>query len=469
MKLMSKTSNSGNSKTLYKYDTSSNKFVWFTTWDRALRNFYTDDPAYIPDPVTGNAFNTNVRFYSRKPGMVNVDWGDGVKEQFPMTKIKGQNEYRIIFRSLDVEWNKNPSGTWWFRKEDGSQYVPVPNHVYADGRKDVQRTISIDFTCDIYYVCIDICKMTSFPVVDLPGVEFLTVSHTMYVNDGIPFEKLSRATKLTEVILSNVGKRMSKIPEAITSKENITHLDMFNMLDLGDIEASGIRSIKNMKNLKKLYIGSCYLPKYIKEFNELPFLNLLDISPGPSDMWNRMDVNVHPKFDEVDKINPSIKVYNVHSWKEGERRTGWNEESMAGKGWEYIEEFNVDHSSRLDVDNLPTYFKEMRSLKKFIFNNCTHTQQRADKFVDSFYALVTGWENLTMTQTASDGKRNQFYGLSIWMHNNTYPNENQRPSGVEQAPEGFVKGQSNGTPSTPMEKIYVLKNNYGQKWSIKPA
>ena len=86
-------------KTLYKYEASSNKFVWFTTWDRALRNYYTDDYNYVPDPVVGNPYNTFVEFRSRKPGMANVDWGDGIKEQFPMTKVQGQDNYRIIFRT----------------------------------------------------------------------------------------------------------------------------------------------------------------------------------------------------------------------------------------------------------------------------------------------------------------------------------------------------------------------------------
>ena len=54
-------------KTLYKYEASSNKFVWFTTWDRALRNYYTDDYDYVPDPVVSNPFNTYVEFISRKP------------------------------------------------------------------------------------------------------------------------------------------------------------------------------------------------------------------------------------------------------------------------------------------------------------------------------------------------------------------------------------------------------------------
>lgn len=283
-------------KTLYKYEASSNKFVWFTTWDRALRNYYTDDYNYVPDPVVGNPFNTYVEFRSGKPGMANVDWGDGIKEQFPMTKVQGQDKYCIIFRSLAIQHRKNPNTTWWFRKEDGSQYVPIDNHAYADGRRDVQRAVSIDFTCDIYYASIQICKMTAFPIVDIPSLEFLVVSHTLYVNDGIPVDKLLRSKKLIYIDLQNIGQRMTVIPEAITSKTEVYYLNMFNMLDLRDIEASGIRNIKNMKKIENLNLNSCYLDRYIKEFNDLPKLKTLNIAPGPSDMWNYFDLNTIPSL-----------------------------------------------------------------------------------------------------------------------------------------------------------------------------
>ena len=304
-------------KTLYKYEASSNKFVWFTTWDRALRNYYTDDYNYVPDPVVSNSYNTFVEFRSRKPGMANVDWGDGIKEQFPMTKVQGEDNYRIIFRSLAIQHKKNPNTTWWFRKEDGSQYVPVDNHAYADGRRDVQRAVSIDFTCDIYYANIQVCKMTSFPIVDIPGLEFLIVSHTLYVNDGIPVDKLSRSKKLIYIDFQNIGQRMTVIPEAITSKTEVYYLNMFNMLDLRDIESSGIRNIKNMKNLQTLELSSCYLDRYIKEFNDLPNLTSLKIHPGPSDMWNYFDINTLPFF-EVDKINPNITNFDfLNDWVSG--------------------------------------------------------------------------------------------------------------------------------------------------------
>lgn len=456
-------------KTLYKYEASSNKFVWFTTWDRALRNFYTDDHNYVPDPVVGNPHNTFVEFRSGKPGMANVDWGDGIKEQFPMTKVQGKDDYRIIFRSLAVQYKKNPDITWWFRREDGSQYVPVDNHAYADGRKDVQRTVSIDFTCDIYYANIQICKMTSFPIVDIPGLEFLIVSNTLYVNDGIPADRLSRSKKLIYIDLQNIGQRMTVIPEAITSKTEVYYLNLFNMLDLRNIESSGIRNIKNMKNLQTLDLSSCYLDRYIKEFNDLPKLNTLIISPGPSDMWNYFDLNTIPLF-EVDKINPKITTFDLsQDWMAGERRTGWNDDNMSGRGLEYLTGFGVGNCNSLRMDKLPDYIYEMRAIIWFNVNCSTHSQKRSDDFVNSFYKLVTEWDQITMTSVANDGKRNQFYGLSVSMYSATSPTENQRPTGVEQAPEGFVKGVSDGNPTTPMEKIYVLKNNYAQKWTIKPA
>lgn len=455
-------------KTLYKYEASSNKFVWFTTWDRALRNYYTDDYNYVPDPVVGNPYNTYVEFKSRKPGMANVDWGDGVKEQYPMTKVQGQNDYRIIFRSLAIQYRKNPDTTWWFRKEDGSQYVPVDNHAYADGRRDVQRTVSIDFTCDIYSVNINACKMTSFPIVDIPDLETLIVSHTMYVNDGIPVDKLSRSKKITYISFQNVGQRMTVMPEAITNKTEVYYLNLFNMLDLRNIEASGIRNIKNMKKIENLNLSSCYLDRYIKEFNDLPKLKTLDITPGPGDMWNYFDLNTIPSF-EVDKINPTITDFDfLNDWMASERRTGWNDDNMSGRGLDHLTGFVV-HSNSIRVDKLPDYIYEMRSITWFVMDYSTHSQKRSDDFVNSFYDLVVGWDQITMASVAKDGERNQFYGLSVSMYSATSPTENQRPSGTEQAPEGFVKGSSNGSPATPMEKIYVLKNNYAQKWTIKPA
>ena len=105
----------------------------------------------------------------------------------------------------------------------------------------------------------------------------------------------------------------------------------------------------------------------------------------------------------------------------------------------------------------------MRDNGRFI-----NTQERADTFVNTFYDKIMSWSYITMSQTASDGNRNQFYKLTLDLYTAAAPT-NKRPSGVYQAPEGFVKGVSNGNPTTPMEKVYVLTNNYGQTWVLAPA
>lgn len=68
---------------------------------------------------------------------------------------------------------------------------------------------------------------------------------------------------------------------------------------------------------------------------------------------------------------------------------------------------------------------------------------------------------ITKSQTASDGKRNQYYGLRI-----DWRILDPTPSGTYQAPSGFELGVQDGNPATPMEKIYVLENNYKQNFNL---
>lgn len=91
---------------------------------------------YIPDPIiSSDAFNRSLRFSTRKPGFVDVDWGDGSKEQFPFVKARSGSiygQYRLMFRRRDISYRKNPdSHPWWFYKEDG--HDPSPGNPGKDG------------------------------------------------------------------------------------------------------------------------------------------------------------------------------------------------------------------------------------------------------------------------------------------------------------------------------------------------
>jgi hypothetical protein len=107
----------------------------------------------------------------------------------------------------------------------------------------------------------------------------------------------------------------------------------------------------------------------------------------------------------------------------------------------------------------------MRALTVLWLDESLDIQSDADEFWDSLYRLATEWEYNSLSSTASDGKRNHFYGLSLHYRTSSNNHYNLLPTGSYQAPEGFIKGSANGNPATPMEKLYVLKNNYNMKFT----
>lgn len=155
---------------LVGYDKALSSVTFYVNEDRfpCYNGRGTD---YVPDPVIdGGDFNRNLDISSSKPGFVNVDWGDGTKEQYPMVRNGGS--YRIIFRSLDIEWRKNPdASTWWFKKEDGSQYVPIPPHKYGSiQRREVTMKFSNVIDRDFK---MDGIVLYEFPLMNMPDISYL--------------------------------------------------------------------------------------------------------------------------------------------------------------------------------------------------------------------------------------------------------------------------------------------------------
>lgn len=455
-------------------DTNKGSITFFTKGKYAFRgvdrNDTTDD---VPDPILDvNNYNESIQFYSKTPGMCEVDWGDGNKEQFPFVKDRSESiygRYRLMFRRRDISYRKNPdSHPWWFYKEDGSEYIPAPNHAYADGL-DKERVITMTFTNDITYVQTARIMMVGFPILDAPSIINLILSIT---GDGnitdIPKDRIRRSVNIEYITLNELGVgTLTSIPDDWDRLTKLKGINLSRTADFNDTESSNIRKFPSMwPNLVTLSLAGCRVRVYPREWLSFSKLKELYISPGVA--MPSFDPNTCPAMDEVDKINPSLRTFDhINRWYGSV--VSWHP-YMIGKGLENITSLTASYGySNIDVSNLPDYIYEMRSITWFGVNCSTHSQKRSDDFVNSFYDLVVGWDQITMASVAKDGERNQFYGLTVSMYSSTFPNENQRPSGMEQAPEGFVKGSSNGSPATPMEKIYVLKNNYAQKWTIKPA
>lgn len=453
-------------------DTNKGSITFFTKGKYAFRgvnrNDTTDD---VPDPVLdANNYNETIRFYSNSPGMCEVDWGDGNKDQFPFVKARDGSiygQYRLMFRRRDISYHKNPdSHPWWFYKEDGSEYIPAPNHAYDDG-VDKERVISMSFTNDVTKMESYRIMMVGFPILDMPSLANLIISIPGSRNiTDIPKDRIMRSVNIERITLSEFGVgTLTSIPEDWNRLTKLKGLNLAISVDFSDTEASNIRKFPSMwPDLEILSLSGGRVRSYPKEW--LSFNNLKELYLNPGNATSSFDPNTCPAMDEVDKINPSLKIFShINKWYG--YPVSWHP-YMSGKGLENIESLDAAHGySNIDVSNLPDYIYEMRSMKGFYMHLTISTQERSDTFISSLYDKVMAFDYLTMTSTASDGRRNQFYGLYLSIYLSSTPTD-KRPSGVLRAPSGFVKGQSNGSPSTPMEMVYVLMNNYGWRFTMAP-
>lgn len=437
---------------LVGYDTVLSSVTFYVNEDRfpCYNGRGTD---YVPDPVIdGGDFNRNLDISSSKPGFVNVDWGDGTKEQYPLVRNGGS--YRIIFRSLDIEWRKNPdASTWWFKKEDGSQYVPIPPHKYGSiQRREVTMKFSNVIDRDFK---MDGIVLYEFPLMNMPDISYLHMTRSVLKNGDIPYDRISKSVNLKNIQMGSFYHpgTWSNWPEGFLNMKDLKYFGCNSVFNFAYNPDSNWRRFSEWKDLTEFNFNWCNIPSYDPAFNSIPAVSISIIS----------DRNNIPVFDEVDKV--------------GDDKTGvtfmgggssWKQDLVGGK-------LNKIHnmycsSSVVLVDDLPDWLYEVREFRIWTLRDgrFINTQERADTFVNTFYDKIMSWSYITMSQTASDGNRNQFYKLTLDLYTSAAPT-NKRPSGVYQAPEGFVKGVSNGNPTTPMEKVYVLTNNYGQTWILAPA
>lgn len=453
-------------------DTNKGSITFFTKGKYAFRGVNRNDTIDdVPDPILdGNNYNEIIGFYSNAPGMCEVDWGDGNKEQFPFVKARSgsiYDQYRLMFRRRDISYRKNPdSHPWWFYKEDGSEYVPAPNHAYDDGM-DKERVISMSFTNDVTKMESQRIMMVGFPILDMPSLINIIISipGNRTITD-IPKDRIMRSVNIERITLSEFGvDTLTSIPEDWNRLTKLKGLNLSQSIDFSDTEASNIRKFPSMwPNLEILHLAGGRVRVYPREWLSFSKLRELYISPGVA--MPSFDPNTCPAMDEVDRINSSLKIFShINRWYGSV--VSWHP-YMSGKGLENIESLDASHGySNIDVSNLPDYIYEMRSMNSFYMYYCLSTQSRCDTFISTLYDKVMGFNYLTMSSSASDGERNQFYGLYLLMYLASSPSD-KRPSGVLQAPSGFIKGQSNGSPSTPMEMVYVLMNNYGWRFSMAP-
>lgn len=116
---------------------------------------------------------------------------------------------------------------------------------------------------------------------------------------------------------------------------------------------------------------------------------------------------------------------------------------------------------------VPGYIASLTKLKNLNMGGVFPVNRQAgaiDAFIDNWYAFVVA--NAAITGANALPFRGMVFDIRSEDVVNI-PAGVQIPTGVYQAPAGFVSGVSNGTPGSSLEKIYVMEVQYGHIWRYR--
>lgn len=118
----------------------------------------------------------------------------------------------------------------------------------------------------------------------------------------------------------------------------------------------------------------------------------------------------------------------------------------------------------VDVPSSLPLGMETSGLKTVDFRGSFRTEPRMTALINDTYSRVVATASMTTGNTVM---RNIFFDLGAINTNPPYPlNIQIRPTGTYQQPTGYVQGSSNGSPASPMEKVWVLIKQYGWRFSV---
>ena len=341
------------------YNDESNKFVLYVKGYNAIRGLAGMDPNTVVS-ATGSSQNPSVRFFSNEPGLVNIDFGDGHKEQYSFEQAS-DDTYRFYYKGF---YQNNPKPNQkWFTKKDGSTYQAKGPYIYKDMDESAERSIKFEFTNPIYRVETSRVYITEFPTIDVPKCEQLIISSLRgeSASMGIPVDRIGRMDSLTLLNITSDRNIIKGFPEAFTVFKNLKTLRVERVFDFSDESTAHLEKIAELSKLEKLTLQATYLKQYPKEWNSLENLTALDITPNASDPDRDYIQEENPRFDNVDRINSHLtNIAFIGSWY-SYNDTSWHD-YISGKGLENLTTFSsIDNL--VPLDELPEYFKEMRSLK----------------------------------------------------------------------------------------------------------
>ena len=398
---------------------------------------------------------------------LDINWDDDSEIEH-VVATKSGSFYYVRWYSYDSDYYRKYTGNG----TDGQKDVLIPNwafrnHIFQGIKKE--HVVTMTFTKGyIDYIYAYYLRFGKYPLFEVP--ELTTIDTSECPCDVINTDRFLYCPNLTTLGLrSAISSKYDKYPNSLWQLTKLKNLYIDSFVSDRNADNNGIRNIVKLKNLVNLTIHGG-VDRYIKEFNELPNIRYIKISQD----GDTSNVKTIFSKDGITKINPNLYQLNPLSvWQDG---TDTDMDIVTGTCFNEIEDLS-------HITVLPTFFQIPKGKKIII----PEWMDRTFNFKSLDWGKIFGQDRIDRKPTTIDlaieslyehtkqfgynqnyvdgpykGKRNPWYNLKLTAYSQSQP-VSYRPTGIYQKPTGFEKGVSDGNPTSPMEMLYVLVNNY--KWT----
>lgn len=398
---------------------------------------------------------------------LDINWDDNSEIEH-VVATKSGSIYYVRWYSYDSDYYRKYTGNG----TDGQKDVLIPNwafrnHIFQGTKKE--HIVTMTFTKGyIDYIYAYYITFGKYPLFEVP--ELTTIDTLECPCDVINTDRFLYCPNLTTLGLRSVVRsKYDKYPNSLWQLTKLKNLYIDSFVSDRNADNNGIRNIVKLKNLVNLTIHDG-VDRYIKEFNELPNIRYIKMSQD----GDTSNVKTIFSKDGITKINPNLYQLNPLScWQDDTNR---NMDIVTGTCFNEIEDLS-------NITVLPNFFQIPKGKKLVI----PEWMDRTFNFKDLDWGKIFGQDRIDRKPTTIDlgieslyehtkqfgynqnyvdgpykGKRNPWYNLKLTAYSQSQP-VSYRPTGIYQKPTGFEEGVSDGNPTSPMEMLYVLVNNY--KWT----
>jgi hypothetical protein len=378
----------------------------------------TQDP-----PVTGRFFAGNT----------------GFGENIMLTSI-AFNFTTTETQKLTISW-----GDGFFGEIDlvvGTNTLARNQHEYTDGLDE--HTIVFSFEkpkaiSGINTANVNVGDIISEDLKKFTGLELLAFGNRSGIQE-FPAD-LSTLTNLKN--LSVLDSNIPKIDDSIFSLP-LEKLSFRNSIDFSTTEASdSLERLAEFVFLEDLSFAGTKLTEF-----PVNFINrnrLVSLTIGENNEFTVLPINIPIS---VTSLNLEAKTPQITSYENFDRLV--NLESL-------ILDATFNNVNLAIGDELAS----CELLKTIIYKrDSIRVLAQTNAIVNNLFNFIVTRANAVI----STGGSNKFREMTIQMV--SVNNGNNRPSGTYQAPKGFEKNVSNGTPANELEIVYCFVENYGHTWTV---